>query len=522
MDSHSNNSFLSSIKGSIKGKLSRSASNASQRSPTQDRGTSGPQSQSRPVRLSAGATSGQGISANPFSNPFYTASSGTRLPHNEPPPSYSSVTTGGATNPYPSVPAPAYAVRDPSPTPSRLLAIQVSTPEDPYAFLTSFDTIFVIDDSGSMVGRSWREVQSALSSITPICTAHDADGVDIYFLNHRSPYPAPHPPHQAQGKASGGYANVTDASAVERIFTAVRPGGMTPTGTRLNHILKAYLRHYEAAVERAGGDPDATDVKPINLIMITDGVPSDDPESVLLSVAQKLDRLEAPPHQVGVQFFQVGNEAGAAEALRALDDDLADLGGGVRDMVDTVTFNVRGGGGSGGGDGSGAVPVLSADGILKTVLGAVGGGGGGGGAGQHGQYLQPQTWDQGGSYGNQGQQQFGVNPSGYQQQHWASSYGQPSYGQPSQITSSSPVPPVPPIPPIPPPQTRPRTDSSQSWQQPAVSTPVPTGARQQRSQSSQVWQHQQEQAFQQDLYRREEQQRQQGWTPQGGGLGWVP
>lgn len=148
-----------------------------------------------------------------------------------------------------------------------------------------------------------------------------------------------------------------DVAAVERIFTSVRPGGMTPTGTRLNHILKAYLRHYEAAVERAGGDPDGTDVKPINLIMITDGVPSDDPESVLLSVAQKLDRLEAPPHQVGVQFFQVGNEPGAADALRTLDDDLAEMGGGVRDMVDTVSFLPQ--------------TALSGDGILKVVLGAV-------------------------------------------------------------------------------------------------------------------------------------------------------
>ncbi|KAK2607366.1 hypothetical protein N8I77_006043 [Diaporthe amygdali] len=357
-DMDSRNSFFGSIKGSIKDKLSRSPSNASQGPTRQPRHQ--PQPQAQPVRLSAGATSGQGISANPFSNPFSTASTSTHVPNNEPPPAYSSVPTGGASA-YPSAPSPAYAVRDPSPTPSRLSAITATTPEDPYAFLTSFDTIFLIDDSGSMVGRSWREVQSALSSITPICTAHDADGVDIYFLNHRSPYPA----SQSQGKASGGYSNVTDASAVERIFTSVRPGGMTPTGTRLNHILKAYLRHYEAAVERAGGDPDATDVKPINVIMITDGVPSDDPESVLLSVAQKLDRLEAPPHQVGVQFFQVGNEPGAAEALRTLDDDLAELGGGVRDMVDTVTFNSRGGGGSGN------TPTLSGDGILKVVLGAV-------------------------------------------------------------------------------------------------------------------------------------------------------
>lgn len=328
-------SFLGSIKGSIKDKLSRSPSNASQGSTSQPRHQPQPQPRGH----------------NPFSNSLSTPAPYTQAPHNEPPPAYST---------YPSASLPAYAARGPSPTPSRVSAITVTTPEDQYAFLSSFDTIFLVDDSGSMVGRSWREVQSALSSITPICTAHDADGVDIYFLNHRSPYPA----SQSQGKPSGGYANVTDAAAVERIFTSVRPGGMTPTGTRLNHILKAYLRHYEAAVDRAGGDPDGTDVKPINVIMITDGVPSDDPESVLLSVAQKLDKLEAPPHQVGVQFFQVGNEPGAAEALRTLDDDLADMGGGVRDMVDTVTF-------ARGGAGTYSAPVLSGDGILKVVLGAV-------------------------------------------------------------------------------------------------------------------------------------------------------
>lgn len=340
------NSFLGSIKGSIKDKLSRSPSNASQGSTRQPRHQPQPQPQPR--------------GNNPFSNSYSPAAPPTQAPHNEPPPAYTSVPTGGPST-YPSAPSPAYAARDPSPSPSRISAITVTTPEDQYAFLSSFDTIFLIDDSGSMVGRSWREVQSALSSITPICTAHDADGVDIYFLNHRSPYPA----SQSQGKPSGGYPNVRDAAAVERIFTSVRPGGMTPTGTRLNHILKAYLRHYEAAVDRAGGDPDGTDVKPINVIMITDGVPSDDPESVLLSIAQKLDKLEAPPHQVGVQFFQVGNEPGAADALRTLDDDLAEMGGGVRDMVDTVTFSSRGG------SGSNSAPSLSGDGILKVVLGAV-------------------------------------------------------------------------------------------------------------------------------------------------------
>lgn len=358
------------IKGGIKGRLSRSSTSASQKSVNDVKSASDGQSRAQPQSQ----PQARGVAANPFAtapapapapappageyllisympneSPLrQRAQSLTRQPPvSDPPPAYAAA-------------PPVYAPRDPSPTPSRLSAIQVATPEDPYAFLSSFDTIFLIDDSGSMAGRSWREVRSALSSITPICTAHDADGVDVYFLNHR----ASSSPSK-EGKAAGGYPNVTDVAAVSQLFERVRPSGMTPTGTRLNHILKAYLRHYEAAIERAGGDPDATDCKPINVIVITDGVPSDDPESVLLSVAQRLDRLEAPPHQVGVQFFQVGSEPGAGDALRALDDDLAKLGGGVRDMVDTVAFPNRAPGSLG------EVPVLSGDGILKTVLGAV-------------------------------------------------------------------------------------------------------------------------------------------------------
>ena len=55
---------------------------------------------------------------------------------------------------------------------------------DPYAFLKSFDTIFLIDDSGSMAGRSWKETAAALEAITPICTQQDTEGIDTYFLNH--------------------------------------------------------------------------------------------------------------------------------------------------------------------------------------------------------------------------------------------------------------------------------------------------------------------------------------------------
>jgi hypothetical protein len=62
-----------------------------------------------------------------------------------------------------------------------------------------------------------------------------------------------------------------------------------------------------------------------------------------------------------VQFFQVGNEEGAKEALEELDNGLSKLvKGGVRDIVDTVTW-------TGGSSQSEGGVGLTGDGILKAV-----------------------------------------------------------------------------------------------------------------------------------------------------------
>ncbi|KAL2261866.1 hypothetical protein VTK26DRAFT_3129 [Humicola hyalothermophila] len=302
-------------------------------------------------------------SPNPGTNPFVSAPQSQAFPaaaskapvDNKPPPPYTPVDPNPTISVH-NAPGPA---RAPSPAPSASSARSdrsITSPEDPYAFLSSFDTIFLIDDSGSMTGSSWREVKEALRSIAPICAAHDTNGIDIYFLNNRNPLDGDDP------ASAGGYVHVRTLEHVEYLFSAVRPRGATPTGTRITQILGPYVRKYERAVARAGGNPDACGVKPVNMIVITDGAPTDDPESSIVSLARRLDRLDAPPHQVGIQFFQVGREAGAAEALRELDDGLAQQGGGIiRDMVDTVTWDGRDGG----------ARVLSAEAILKVVLGAV-------------------------------------------------------------------------------------------------------------------------------------------------------
>ncbi|OBS16029.1 hypothetical protein FPOA_13229 [Fusarium poae] len=147
---------------------------------------------------------------------------------------------------------------------------------------------------------------------------------------------------------------IRDANEVQHLFKSVRPCGSTPTGARLHSILKPYVSH----ISRRAENIDST--KPVNIIVITDGYPTDDPESIIVHHAKKLDQIEAPPHQIGIQFFQVGDKHGATKALRELDDDLKDQG--IRDMVDTTTWN------STTPDNS---HTLSGEGILKVVLGAV-------------------------------------------------------------------------------------------------------------------------------------------------------
>ncbi|EMD86606.1 hypothetical protein COCHEDRAFT_1160303 [Bipolaris maydis C5] len=249
------------------------------------------------------------------------------------PPNFSSIKTQNPDNEAP----PAYT---PGPAQNasafQSSSITTTSDSDPYAFLRSFDTIFLIDDSGSMAGRSWRETQEALATITPICTAHDEDGIDIYFLNHPD---------------SSLYKKITSPSTIIEIFQTVRPCGATPTGQHLHKILKPYLQRYER--------DDRT--KPINIIVITDGEPSDDVESPIIQTAKKLDKLNAPAWQVGIQFFQVGQESSARKHLKQLDDGLAELAedDNLRDIVDTVPFS--------GAEGE----PLTAAGILKVVMGAV-------------------------------------------------------------------------------------------------------------------------------------------------------
>ncbi|KAG9089352.1 hypothetical protein FRC06_001591 [Ceratobasidium sp. 370] len=193
--------------------------------------------------------------------------------------------------------------------------------ENALAQLGRYDTQFLIDDSRSMTGPRWEEARDALAGLAKTALKYDDDGVEIFFLN----------------AVNAGRTVRTDED-VKALFASVSQSAGTPTGKRLRDLLTAYITKLEAAKQKSGSaDFTTSGIKPLNLIVVTDGEPSDDPKSAIVEAARRLDSGKFPLTQVGIQFIQVGDDAWATKALRELDNHLSAMND-VRDIVDTRPF----------------------------------------------------------------------------------------------------------------------------------------------------------------------------------------
>ena len=166
--------------------------------------------------------------------------------------------------------------------------------------LRSYDTVFLVDDSDSMYGPRWDTTKHVLAKIASIAVEHDRDGVDIRFFN--------------EYLEDADRLHLKSAVTVMSIFDKVQPYGSTPTADVLERELQDYIYEYKSNRHRKG----------LNLIILTDGEPDSgqDVAGVIAKFAKKLEELEAPLRQVGVQFVQIGGDKKAAEFLRILDNDL--------------------------------------------------------------------------------------------------------------------------------------------------------------------------------------------------------
>ncbi|KAJ7686833.1 hypothetical protein B0H17DRAFT_1071265 [Mycena rosella] len=226
------------------------------------------------------------------------------------------------------------------------------TYENALEILRKYDTVILVDDSGSMslpgsgkrgVTR-WMEAGLALEALAEAAQEYDTDGIDIYFLNNKKEA-----------------LNVKTSSEVRDVFSKVEPRGATPTGERLDQILKPYLVKLEECIIAPDGTPKygkaEEEVKRVNFIVITDGEATDNPKYPILDAAKRLKAMtNLCMIQLGIQFVQVGNDSGATRALKELDDDLHKAAD-IRDIVDTTPYS--------------KLSPVTADGLIKVLLGGI-------------------------------------------------------------------------------------------------------------------------------------------------------
>lgn len=232
----------------------------------------------------------------------------------------------------------------------QLAALDDSPPEykpgeDPYAGLREYDVEFLIDDSWSMKGPCWWEAGEAVAEVAPIATQYDADGVGVHFVNDCS---------------GGEQKPARDAGEVQARFDGVKFGGATDVGRRLREILFPYTQDLYSRSDGGRWLLPPGVLKPRVVVVITDGGFTDDVASVLVDIGTLLNEVRAPGNQLGIQFFQVGNNRDAEFSLSELDKGIKDGEGKlIRDFVDTVHRGKSRG------------KRLTADYILKVLLGAV-------------------------------------------------------------------------------------------------------------------------------------------------------
>lgn len=179
------------------------------------------------------------------------------------------------------------------------------------------DYTLIIDKSGSMStpdqagGRSrWDEAKESTIALARKCEQFDPDGITVYVFSSRFRR----------------YDNVT-TSKVEQIFQENDPAGSTNLTMVLTDAINNYFQRKKAGQTQTEGE---------TILIITDGEP-DDRRSVIDIIIETTNRLERD-EELAISFIQVGSDSKATKFLKALDDQLQEVGAKF-DICDTITLD---------------------------------------------------------------------------------------------------------------------------------------------------------------------------------------
>lgn len=208
--------------------------------------------------------------------------------------------------------------------------------------LARFDTVFVIDDTGSMqlpVSLSetstpdcksrWDVLTKSLQFIANIAGEYDKDGIDIHFLISS---------HLDRTNVASGQEALNLLAEVD-LEQGVGGSYFEPI---LAEILGPYVANYEEFYDLSKKRMKATQPKPLNIIVLTDGQDDEEDatEDLLVGIAKQLNEFNAPRHQVRIQFLQVGDDPEATEYLKRLNNDLEHIHG-IRDVSALYKFPMK-------------------------------------------------------------------------------------------------------------------------------------------------------------------------------------
>jgi hypothetical protein len=188
--------------------------------------------------------------------------------------------------------------------------------------LDEWDVVFVVDDTGTMklsaegsptklppkdfTGKTrWKLVCEALEYLADVTAQQNNDGIDVYFLLNKN---------LNKRKVKDGQSVLNQLQRVD-----LKKKGGTLFEPTLTPILHEYLEKLRKA-------PNSEDVRPLNIIVLTDGDAQDKKATnkLIRKTESKLDLLEVRENQLGIQFVQVGEDKVAAAWLKNVYNDHKD------------------------------------------------------------------------------------------------------------------------------------------------------------------------------------------------------
>jgi hypothetical protein len=155
----------------------------------------------------------------------------------------------------------------------------------------------------------WEIAQESTLALARKCEQFDPDGITVYVFSSRFKR----------------YEDVTSAK-VEQIFLENDPMGSTNLAAVLWDTTQNYFSRKKAGNSKTGE----------TILVITDGDP-DDRRAVIETVVRSTQQMERD-EELAITFIQVGNDGGAKQFLKALDDQLEGVGAKF-DICDTITMD---------------------------------------------------------------------------------------------------------------------------------------------------------------------------------------